>query len=66
MFAGIQPYGPVELLNGTVSTLGRGASICKIDTYLGSFAEGQEPKAMIQDNVAKVRGDVEIVEALVT
>jgi hypothetical protein len=61
VFAGIQPYGPVELLNGIVSVLGRVAGICKLDTYLGSFGEGRERKAMIQDIVAKVRGDVEIV-----
>jgi hypothetical protein len=32
-----------------------------LDTYLGSFREGKERKTMIQDIVAKVRGDVEIV-----
>jgi hypothetical protein len=60
VFAGIQPYGLVELLNGTVSVLGRVAGICKLDTYLGSFREGKERKT-IQDIVTKVRGDVEIV-----
>jgi hypothetical protein len=37
------------------------AGICKLDTYLGSFREGKERKTMIQDIVAKARGDVEIV-----
>jgi hypothetical protein len=45
----------------TVSVLGRVAGIFILDTYLGSFREGKERKTVIQDIVAKVRGDVEIV-----
>jgi hypothetical protein len=57
VFAGVRPYAPVELRDGTVSAVARVVGVCKVDQYLGNFAEGAEPAAMIQDMVSTVCGE---------
>jgi hypothetical protein len=66
VFAGVRPYAPIELRNGTVSALARVVGVCKVDQYLGNFAEGAEPAAMIQDMVSTVCGNVETVKRICT
>jgi hypothetical protein len=39
--AGVRPYAPTELHNGSLSALARVVGVCKIDRYLGNFRKEQ-------------------------
>lgn len=59
--AGVQPYGSVELNEGTISIMGRVAGICNLDTFLGELSGETDGPGFFQDLIPRVSGDWKIV-----
>jgi hypothetical protein len=58
VYVGLRACANIELHNGTTNALCRVASTCKIETYLGNFADGMEIANLLQEVAFEVRGDV--------